>query len=97
MGNERPDSAISADESQRHRRRQVLGLDDFTAGDIAALKAARAPEAAKTFDHEAVSVDDPSPSVPHSVPDALHRAESTPPNPPRGCANSARAASCRKA
>ncbi len=45
---------ISADEYRRlkRRERQVLGLGDFTDADIAALEAARAPEAAKAFDFE---------------------------------------------
>ena len=45
---------ISAEEYQRLKRRdrQVLGLDDFTAADIAALEATRAPEASKAFDDE---------------------------------------------
>ena len=45
---------ISVDEYRRLKRRdrQVLGLDDFTDADLAALEAARAPEAAKAFDHE---------------------------------------------
>lgn len=45
---------ISAEEYRRLKRRdrQVLGLDDFSAADIAALEAARAPEASKVFDDE---------------------------------------------
>lgn len=45
---------ISAEEYHRLKRRdrQVLGLEDFSAADIAALEAARAPEAAKAFDDE---------------------------------------------
>lgn len=45
---------ISVDEYQRLKRRdrQVLGLHDFTAEDIAALETTRAPDAAKTFDSE---------------------------------------------
>ena len=45
---------ISVDEYQRLKRRdrEVLGLDDFTGEDIAALEAARAPHAAKAFDSE---------------------------------------------
>jgi PHD/YefM family antitoxin component YafN of YafNO toxin-antitoxin module len=45
---------ISVDEYQRLKRRdrQVLGLQDFTAEDIDALEAVRAPEAAKAFDSE---------------------------------------------
>jgi PHD/YefM family antitoxin component YafN of YafNO toxin-antitoxin module len=45
---------ISTDEYQRLKRRdrEVLGLDDFTEADIAALEAARAPESSKAFDHE---------------------------------------------
>jgi prevent-host-death family protein len=44
--------AVEEYERLRRRDRQVLGLADFTADDIAALEAARAPEAAKAFDHE---------------------------------------------
>jgi prevent-host-death family protein len=45
---------ISADEYRRLKRRdrEVLGLEDFTDNDLAALEAARAPDAAKAFDHE---------------------------------------------
>lgn len=45
---------ISADEYRRLKRRdrEILGLEDFTDEDLAALEAARAPEAAKAFDHE---------------------------------------------
>ena len=45
---------ISADEYRRRKRRerQVLGLGDFTDADIAALEAARAPEAAKAYNSE---------------------------------------------
>ena len=45
---------ISVEEYLRLKRRdrQVLGLDDFTEADVAALEAARAPDAAKDFDHE---------------------------------------------
>jgi prevent-host-death family protein len=45
---------ISVDEYQRLKRRdrQVLTLGDFTAEDITALEAARAPDAAKAFDGE---------------------------------------------
>ena len=45
---------ISADEYQRLKRRdrQVLTLADFTAADIAALEAVRAPESSKAFDCE---------------------------------------------
>ena len=45
---------ISTDEYNRLKRRdrEVLGLDDFTAEDIELIKAARAPESAKAFDHE---------------------------------------------
>jgi prevent-host-death family protein len=45
---------ISMEEYNRlkRRERQVLGLDDFTEADIAALEAARAPEAAKAFNPE---------------------------------------------
>ena len=45
---------ISVEEYQRLKRRdrQVLGLDDFTEADVAALEATHAPDAAKDFDHE---------------------------------------------
>ena len=45
---------ISIDEYHRLKRRdrQVLGLDDFTADDLAALETARAPEASKAFNSE---------------------------------------------
>lgn len=45
---------ISMDEYLRLKRRdrQVLGLEDFTPDDIAALEATRAPEASKAFDNE---------------------------------------------
>jgi prevent-host-death family protein len=45
---------ISVDEYQRLKRRdrQVLGLDDFTDDDLAALEATRAPDATKAFDSE---------------------------------------------
>jgi PHD/YefM family antitoxin component YafN of YafNO toxin-antitoxin module len=45
---------ISVEEYHRLKRRdrQVLGLEDFTDADIAALEESRAPESAKTFDRE---------------------------------------------
>jgi len=45
---------ISADEYRRlkRREREVLGLADFTDADVAALEAARAPEAAKAYNSE---------------------------------------------
>ncbi len=45
---------ISADEYYwlKRRDRQVLTLADFTAADIAALKATRAQDSSKAFDHE---------------------------------------------
>jgi prevent-host-death family protein len=45
---------ISVEEYQRLKRRdrEVLGLEDFTDEDIAAIEAIRAPEAAKMFDDE---------------------------------------------
>jgi prevent-host-death family protein len=45
---------ISVEEYQRLKRgdRQVLGLEDFTDSDIAALEQARAPDASKAFDDE---------------------------------------------
>ena len=42
-------------ERLKRRDRQVMGLDDFTAADIAALEATRAPEASKAFDGELTS------------------------------------------
>ena len=45
---------ISAEEYQRLKRRdrEVLGLDDFTDADIAAVERSQAPAAAAAFDHE---------------------------------------------
>ena len=45
---------ISVEEYERLKRRdrEVLGLDDFTDPDIAALEASRPPRAAAVFDHE---------------------------------------------
>jgi prevent-host-death family protein len=45
---------ISVEEYNRLKRRdrRVMSLEDFTDADIAALEAARAPEAAKAFDDE---------------------------------------------
>jgi PHD/YefM family antitoxin component YafN of YafNO toxin-antitoxin module len=45
---------ISVEEYHRLKRRdrQVLELEDFTEADILALEQARAPGAAKEFDHE---------------------------------------------
>jgi prevent-host-death family protein len=45
---------ISVEEYNRLKRRdrRVMRLEDFTDADIAALEAARAPEAAKAFDDE---------------------------------------------
>jgi len=45
---------ISAEEYYRLKRRdrQILTPADFTAADIAALEATRAPESSKAFDHE---------------------------------------------
>jgi prevent-host-death family protein len=45
---------ISVDEYQRLKRRdrEVLGLEDFTDADIAALEAAHAPDFTKSFDDE---------------------------------------------
>jgi PHD/YefM family antitoxin component YafN of YafNO toxin-antitoxin module len=45
---------ISTQEYQRLKRRdrEVLGLDDFTEADIAALEASHPPEDTKAFDHE---------------------------------------------
>lgn len=36
----------------KRRDREVLGVQDFTDADIAALEASRPPEEAKAFDHE---------------------------------------------
>jgi len=46
---------ISAEEYHRLKRRdrEVLGLDDFTAEDLAAIRDAEAPADAAQFDHEA--------------------------------------------
>ena len=51
---------FDSEETRLHERRLmerhewcVLGLDDFSATDIAALEAVRAPEASKAFDDEA--------------------------------------------
>lgn len=45
---------ISSEEYERLKRRdrQVLGLDDFTEADIAALEEARPPAEARAFDPE---------------------------------------------
>jgi prevent-host-death family protein len=45
---------ISADEYRRLRRRQrrVMGLDDFTDADLAAIAASEAPQEAASFDDE---------------------------------------------
>jgi prevent-host-death family protein len=45
---------ISVEEYRRLKRRdrQVLGLEDFTDQDIAALEQVAAPESSKAFDHE---------------------------------------------
>ncbi|HZZ31370.1 MAG TPA: type II toxin-antitoxin system Phd/YefM family antitoxin [Phenylobacterium sp.] len=45
---------ISADEYHRLKRRdrQVLGLDDFTEADLAAIRAAEPPAATAHYDHE---------------------------------------------
>ncbi len=45
---------LSREEYDRLKRRdrEVLGLEDFTDEDIAALEQARAPEHTKAFDHE---------------------------------------------
>jgi PHD/YefM family antitoxin component YafN of YafNO toxin-antitoxin module len=45
---------ISVEEYHRLKRRdrQVLGLEDFTDADIAALEETRAPESSKAFDPE---------------------------------------------
>jgi PHD/YefM family antitoxin component YafN of YafNO toxin-antitoxin module len=45
---------ISVEEYHRLKRgdRRVMGLEDFTDEDIAALEKTRAPEAAKAFDSE---------------------------------------------
>ncbi len=45
---------ISVEEYHRLKRRdrQVLGLEDFTDADVAALEETRAPNSSKAFDHE---------------------------------------------
>jgi PHD/YefM family antitoxin component YafN of YafNO toxin-antitoxin module len=45
---------ISVEEYHRLKRRdrRVMGLEDFTDEDIAALEETRAPEASKAFNHE---------------------------------------------
>jgi hypothetical protein len=45
---------ISVEEYHRLKRRdrEVLGLEDFTDADIAALEETRAPESSKVFDPE---------------------------------------------
>jgi hypothetical protein len=45
---------ISADEYHRLKRpdRQVLGLDDFTEADLAAIRAAQPPAETADYDHE---------------------------------------------
>jgi prevent-host-death family protein len=45
---------ISTEEYNRLKRRdrEVLGLDDFTEEDLAAIAASEPPESAKAFDHE---------------------------------------------
>jgi prevent-host-death family protein len=45
---------VSAEEYHRLKRRdrRVMALGDFTEADIAALEAARAPDASKAFDDE---------------------------------------------
>jgi len=45
---------ISVEEYQRLKRRdrQVLGLEDFTDADVAALEETRAPNSSKAFDRE---------------------------------------------
>lgn len=45
---------MAAEEWERLKRRdrQVLGLDDFTNADLAALEDSRPPAEAKAFDHE---------------------------------------------
>jgi hypothetical protein len=45
---------ISVEEYHRLKRRdrQVLGLEDFTDADVAALEETRAPDSSKAFDHE---------------------------------------------
>jgi prevent-host-death family protein len=45
---------LSVEEYRRLKRRdrEVLGIDDFSDADIAALEASRPPEEAKAFNHE---------------------------------------------
>ena len=49
---EQPTTAAASKAVIKRPRCQVLGLEDFTKDDIAALEAARAPEAAKAFNPE---------------------------------------------
>ncbi len=51
----KPTVMISADEYRRLKRRdrEVLGLDDFTEDDLAAIRLAAPPEDTAQFDHEA--------------------------------------------
>jgi hypothetical protein len=53
-GRERAYDMAFIEEYHRFKRRdrQVLGLEDFSEADVAALEAVRAPESAKDFDHE---------------------------------------------
>lgn len=44
--------AVEEYERLKRRDRQVLGLNDFTAEDIAELETSRAPDEARAFDHE---------------------------------------------
>jgi prevent-host-death family protein len=45
---------ISVEEYHRLKRRdrEVLGLEDFTEADVAALEETRAPDSSRAFDHE---------------------------------------------
>ncbi|MGD0634515.1 MAG: hypothetical protein ABSA13_09595 [Beijerinckiaceae bacterium] len=46
------DKAGSAGQEPKRPDREVLGLDDFTDADIAALENSRPPAEASAFDHE---------------------------------------------
>ena len=57
---------LSADEYHRSKRRdrQVMGLEDFTEGDVQAIRSAEPPAEAASFDPEAIG-------------DTIHDAESS--------------------
>jgi hypothetical protein len=47
-----PAAEFQRNAGEYRRDREVLGFEDFTDADLAALEAARAPEATKEFDGE---------------------------------------------